>query len=372
MNWVFALSLAFIAYSVAGYPLAAYLKSRWRYRPVRSAPGFPSVSVVMAVHNEAPMLPQKLQNLLRMDYPCDRYEIIVVSDGSTDSTMDAIRGFENGRVRALALPRHEGKASALNLGVQSAHGEIIVFTDARQQIEDDAVKNLVANFADPEVGCVSGELMLGACGESQSQSTVGAGLYWRVEKLIRQWESAAGSVVGATGALYAARKRFLGPLPKGTLLDDIYHPLHVCRQGGRVIFEARARAWDEVAASRREFRRKVRTLAGNYQLLRLAPWLLTRSNPVRFAFISHKLTRLLVPFALVLLFISSCLATGPVYKVAIALQLVFYGLALLSFARLRLGIFTRLADVALTFLMLNVAAAVALVYFVIGKEVWVR
>lgn len=370
MKWVFALSLLFVVWTYAGYPLWAWLRSVWRPRPVHPSPIFPRISIVMAVRNEERTLPQKMENLAALHYPKGQCEVVAVSDGSTDSTLEVLRQ-AGGNVRVLELPGHQGKAAALNLGVQSASGEIIVFTDARQQIEADAVANLVANFGDPEVGCVSGELMLGA--SQDSETTGGVGLYWRLEKVIRQWESAAGSVVGATGALYAARKELLPALPPGTILDDVYNPLHICRRGKRVIFEPCARAWDGVAASPREFHRKVRTLTGNYQLLQLAPWLLTRSNPVRFEFIAHKLMRLLVPFALMAFFISSLCIPGTLSKTAVALQLIFYGLALVSLSGLRMGFLARAGGAASAFLLLNSAAAVALIYFLAGKkEVWAR
>lgn len=371
MKWAFALSLVFIVWTYAGYPLWAWLKSVWRPRPLHPAPIFPRISIVMAARNEASTLARKMRNLTAIDYPSELREIIAVSDGSTDSTPETLRQWESANVRVLILPQHQGKAAALNLGVQSASGEIVVFTDARQQIEADSIRNLIANFADPEVGCVSGELMLGA--PTGSEASRGVGLYWRLEKMIRQWESASGSVVGATGALYAARKDLLKPIPPGTILDDVYNPLQVCRQGRRVIFEPRARAWDEIAASEREFRRKVRTLMGNYQLLQLAPWLLTRSNPIRFEFIAHKLMRLLVPFALIVFFISSLLIPATLSRVAVVLQLIFYGLALLTLSGLRMGFLARAGDAALAFLLLNTAAAVALFYFLAGKkEVWAR
>src|SRR5208337_611205 len=155
------------------------------------------------------------------------------------------------------------------------------FTDARQKIESCALRRLMENFADAEVGCVSGELMLG--NPETGEAGEGMGLYWRVEKKIRELESASGSVVGATGALYAVRRELLVNLPEGTILDDVYIPMQVTRQGKRVVFEPRARAWDSVnLGAEREFARKVRTLSGNYQLLQLAPWLLSGSNPIRF------------------------------------------------------------------------------------------
>jgi cellulose synthase/poly-beta-1,6-N-acetylglucosamine synthase-like glycosyltransferase len=324
----------------------------------------------MVVHNEAQALPRKLRNLSELDYPADQCEIVVVSDGSTDATNEILAGWPDGRLRAVASPQHEGKASALNCGIGAAQGEIVVFTDARQHIQRDAIRHLVSNFADPSVGCASGELMLEDPGHDVTGK--GVGIYWALEKKIREWEGASGSMVGATGALYAVRRELLVSLPPATLLDDVYLPLQVARQGKRVIFEPRARAFDNVVATEKEFRRKVRTLTGNYQLLHLAPWLLSRENPIKFEFVSHKLFRLWVPFALLALLVSSLFLRGGFYQVMLVLQCIFYSMGGAALLRPRLEFFRRWSEVPLAFLVLNTAAAVALVYFLKGKkEVWV-
>jgi cellulose synthase/poly-beta-1,6-N-acetylglucosamine synthase-like glycosyltransferase len=372
MKWLFWASFAVMAYAYGGYPLWLYLRARARIRPVRPAPIFPFVSVVVAAYNEEQVLPAKLQNLTTLNYPEDRLEIVVVSDGSRDATNRILEAHPRRNVRAILVPEHEGKASALNRGIQAARGEILVFTDARQILERDAVRRLVENFADPSVGCASGELMFGEPGTAATGD--GVAQYWALEKKIRQWEGVAGSVVGATGALYAVRKELVVPLPPETILDDVFIPLHVVRQGGRVIFDPGARAWDPLKSSlKREFQRKVRTLTGNYQLLRLAPWVLTRANPVRIEFISHKLLRLLVPFALLTILATSVMLPGRFYEICLGLQLAFYGLGGLGLGYRRTGFVGGLANVALTFLVLNSAAVVALVNFLTGKkEVWVR
>jgi biofilm PGA synthesis N-glycosyltransferase PgaC len=371
MKPAFWISFSFVAYTYLGYPLWLFVQSRWRSRPISSQAIIPSVSVVMAAYNEAGALPKKLQNLADQAYPAGRIEIIVVSDGSTDDTDRIMVACTQDRVHYFALPQHAGKAVALNRAIRAAEGEIIVFTDVRQSIDADAVRFLVSNFADPQVGCVSGELMLGD-GHGGAAGK-GLGLYWKLEKKIREWESASGSVMGVTGALYAARKELLVPIPEGTLLDDVYLPLHITRQGKRVIFEPRARAYDTIVSPGREFRRKVRTLAGNYQLVRLAPWLLTPLNPVRFRFICHKLFRLWVPFGLAGLLVTSALLRSTFYQVLFLLQILFYGLGLLALCRPKLGLLTRLADVCLAFMLMNTAAAVALVWFLGGKkEIWAR
>jgi biofilm PGA synthesis N-glycosyltransferase PgaC len=365
-----SLSLIFVAY--AGYPIVLYFRARLWPRPVRRASIFPHVSIILAVRNEEQNLPRKLRDLTALDYPEDRFEVIVVSDGSTDATNKILAAWEGCNRRTVFLPEPRGKATALNHGVAEARGEIIVLTDARQIIASDALRELVANFADPSVGCVSGELILGE--SSTAASAEGVGLYWRIEKNIRHWEGVAGSTVGATGAFYAVRKNLLLPLPQETILDDVYIPFQVVRQGQRVVFERRALAWDEFKPTpRQEFRRKLRTLIGNYQLLQLAPWVLTHSNPLRLQFVCHKLLRLLVPFGLVGLLLSTIWLRKGIYELALELQLFFYALAVLSVFRVKVGVVSRLSAISLAFVVLNTAAAVAFIYFITGrKAVWTR
>jgi cellulose synthase/poly-beta-1,6-N-acetylglucosamine synthase-like glycosyltransferase len=211
--------------------------------------------------------------------------------------------------------------------------------------------------------------------QASGETGQGMGLYWRVEKTVRELEAASGSMVGATGALYAVRRELLASLPAGTILDDVYLPMQVVRQGKRVVFEPRARAWDSPdLGAAREFSRKVRTLSGNYQLLQLAPWLLYKSNPIRFEFVSHKLLRLAMPLALALLLASSLMLSGLLYRVALIVQLVFYALSVAALARLlKEGPVARAAEAAATFVLLNTAAVVAFANFVRGrKAVWIR
>src|SRR6267378_594220 len=370
MRLLFWLSLALIFVAYAGYPIWLYFRARFWPRPVRRASIFPSVTILLAVHNEEKYLRAKLHNLAALDYPADRAEVIVVSDGSTDETNKILAVWEKANRRTMILTNHCGKATALNYGVTEAKGEIIVFTDARQTIAPDALKNLVANFGDPSVGCVSGELIINP--NPSAASAEGVGLYWRLEKKIRYWEGLAGSTVGATGAFYAVRRNLLLPLPQETILDDVYIPFEVVRQGQRVVFEPRALAWDDLKPGpKQEFRRKVRTLIGNYQLLQIAPWILKRSNPIRFQFICHKLLRLLVPIALVGLLLSTFWLRKEIYGLALLLQLIFYGLAALSIFRAKVSMVSRLSDISLTFIVLNTAAAVAFIYFITGrKAVW--
>ena len=374
MKWVFWVSAIVIAYAYVGYPLLLWVRSWWSPRPVMRGTGTPPVSAVMVVRNEEAAIGAKLRNLLTLDYPPEQFEVLIVSDGSTDRTVAAVSGFQknDARVRTVEKPESQGKAAGLNDAISAARGEVLLFTDARQPIEPGALRLLIENFSDPEVGAASGELMLGdpASGETGK----GMGLYWRVEKKIRELESASGSVVGVTGAIYCARRALLDPLPEGTILDDVLLPMQVVRRGSRVIFDSRARAWDSPdLGSSREFARKVRTLSGNYQLLQMAPWLLGSGNAIRFEFISHKLSRLVVPFALVALLVASLFLTAPFYRVALFAQLAFYSLSLVALGGMKIGPLARIADPARTFVVLNSAAMVAFVNFVTGrKAVWIR
>ena len=373
MKWVFWIAAAWIGYSYLGYPVWLWLRGRWSPRPVRRSHDEPSVSALMVVRNEEAIVAGKLENLFALDYPEAKLDVVVVSDGSSDGTGAILEQFaRSGRVRTMMKPVSQGKAAGLNDAIRLASGEVLLFTDARQQIERAALRMLIENFADPDVGAASGELMLGdpATGETGK----GMGLYWRIEKKIRDLESASGSVAGATGAIYCARHSLLEPLPEGTILDDVLLPMQIARKGARVIFDPRARAWDSPdLGGSREFTRKVRTLSGNYQLLQLAPWLLSSKNPIRFEFISHKLSRLAVPFALLALLLASLLLPQPFYRAALVAQLVFYGLSLVAIAGIRIGPLSRIADPARTFVVLNCAAMVAFINFVTGrKAVWVR
>jgi len=333
----------------------------------------------MVVRNEEAVIARKLENLLTLDYPQEKLDLVVISDGSGDRTPAILADYARHsrvrtRLRTLIKPASEGKAAGLNDAIKLATGDVLLFTDARQQIESNALRLLIENFADPDVGAASGELMLGdpASGESGK----GMGLYWRIEKKIRELESASGSVAGATGAIYCARRSLLDarPLPEGTILDDVLLPMQIVREGFRVVFDSRARAWDAPYLGKgREFARKVRTLSGNYQLLQLAPWLLSSQNTIRFEFISHKLSRLASPFALMALFITSLFLPEPLYRAALGAQLAFYALSLAALAGIKIGPLSRIADPARTFVILNCAAIVAFINFVTGrKAIWVR
>jgi cellulose synthase/poly-beta-1,6-N-acetylglucosamine synthase-like glycosyltransferase len=342
MDGVFWASAFVIFYIYLGYPLLLAAWARLWPHPPRKAPidavrSWPAVSIIVAARNEAPRLPGRLANLLELPYP-GRREVVVVSDGSTDGTVHVVQeylrshGVDAVAVRVLDLPRG-GKPAALNAGVAGTSGEILIFADARQRFAPNALLELVANFADARVGGVTGELMLD-CEEApgtDASIAEGVGLYWKYEKWLRRNESAVWSTLGATGAIYALRRGLWRPLPAGTLLDDVLAPMRAVLGGHRIVFEERAIAYDRASPdAQAESRRKTRTLAGNYQILAQEPRLLLPVvNPVWLQYLSHKVGRLLVPWALVAAFLSSAVLAPSrwYYGAALTVQVGFYGLA---------------------------------------------
>lgn len=300
MTLLFWCMLALVAYTYAGYPLQLWLTSRLAPRPVQRGLDAPEVVMIIVGHNEAHRIEAKIQTCLAQDYPPDRLRVLIVSDGSTDDLDEVVRRHPDPRVSLLACPQRRGKAACLNDGVAHTQGPLIVFTDARQRLHPEAVRRLVANFGDARIGAVSGELVFEQA--DGSPFAEGLGAYWHYEKFIRAHEARSGSVVGVTGALYAIRRAAFHPIPPETILDDVAIPMQAAMAGWRVSFEPGALAYDTPSTdAARERIRKVRTLAGNFQLVSLLPALLSpRRNPLWGRFVAHKLLRLACPLALVL------------------------------------------------------------------------
>jgi poly-beta-1,6-N-acetyl-D-glucosamine synthase len=366
---VFWISLAVILYTYAAYPvliaLAARIRPRpWLRRPWPSNPQAP-ISVVMAVHNGAKLLPTKLEHLLSLDPHLIR-EVIVVSDGSTDRTAEILleaNGRTDGRLIPVILERQVGKASALNPAIAAATGEVLLFVDIRPRIAPGALDALLSNFADPTVGCVAGELLLTTDSHDATASAV-SGLYWRYEQWIRNCEAAFDSPTGVYGGFYAARRSLVSQNPDGLILDDMFQPLSIIRQGYRSVVDRSAHVIDTWPATHAgEFNRKLRTLAGNFQLIAFAPWLLTPQNRVLVQLVSHKLLRLIVPYLFVSLLVSSAvlglLTRSVPFAIFGLLQCVFWFMAALAL-RVRIPVLHRLAAPASALLVLNAAAVAGL------------
>jgi cellulose synthase/poly-beta-1,6-N-acetylglucosamine synthase-like glycosyltransferase len=320
-----------IGYTYVGYAGVVWLMARFMPLRVRLRAVTPTVSFVVVAHNEGRRIARRVRNLLSLDYPIAKRAIIVVSDGSTDDTAAHARAVSP-EVRVIERPIRQGKAAAFNAVIPTLESEVVILTDARQRFDRRAAIVLVRHFADPTVGAVSGDLVLWRRMSAEAGSQ-GAEVYWDFEKRLRWWESLADSTVGVTGAITALRRELFEPIPADTVLDDVLIPLRIARRGYRVTFETTARAYDRLSVrSRDEFARKVRTLAGNFQLFAREPWLLLPwRNRLWVQTMSHKVLRLALP----LLFVVAAAANArlldqPLYRATFAAQLAFYALAIVG------------------------------------------
>lgn len=362
--------LALIGYTYVGYPLLVGALARIRPLRTEKDPTYtPMVSALLPAYNVAGYLDAKLDSLLALDYPADKFEILVLSDGSNDGTDEILerRSKENPRIRYIRSEQRKGKPSGLNVMKKEARGDILLMTDARQPVAPDSLRALVQYFVDPNVGCVSGNLVL--------EGDAGSGVYWRYENWIREQEAAFRSMVGVTGPIYAIRKEDLPELPEDIILDDLYTPMKLRLAGKKLLFEKSAVAVDQAFDDDREFGRKARTLAGNYQAFARLPQLMNPfANPAFLETFSHKLLRLAGPALLATLAASSVshafggksknlgFVTKTFMRGLVAGQAVFYVAAA---AGPKAG---KLPGVARTFVMMNAASVVGLWRFVKGSQ----
>jgi cellulose synthase/poly-beta-1,6-N-acetylglucosamine synthase-like glycosyltransferase len=353
--------IAAVCYVLVGYPLLLAALAR-RGAPVHKRPIRPTVSVILPVRNGAPWLEQKIRSILGQDYPAELVDILILSDGSNDATDEIALSFAGPRIRFERLSGG-GKGAALSYAFPRVSGEILLLTDVRQELAPDCLRLLVECFADPVVGAVSGDLVIRRGATTGEEST---GVYWRYESWIRRNLSQYDSLLGATGPIYALRSSLAVLIPPHTLLDDVYLPMESLRRGYRLIQEPAAKAYDFPTALDSEFRRKVRTQAGIYQLFRLSPWILTPANRLWFHWYSLKLGRLSLPFFLLLIALATPFTPVPWLWILSAGQLAFYGAAAVDTVAS-----SRLTAPFRAFLILVGAALVSVsVFFVNPLSLW--
>lgn len=382
MELLFFLSVAVVVYMFIGYPLL--LASLTALSGLRGASNtknamnerhdLPSISVVISAHNEENNIVRRMQNLLSQSYPMDRIQFIVGLDGCTDETKVKLESqrasieSQGAILEILEFSDRSGKPTVINAAVEHCQHDIVAFADVRQTYASDALGNLIKHFSDERVGAVSGELFLE---EPTDRNVVAeAGAYWRYEKMIRKLESKYHSTIGATGAIYAIRKSLYQKIPERTLIDDVVIPMQICIQGYQVKFAADAHAYDVAPSdSNREWFRKVRTLAGNWQLMSIRPIFFNPiKNPVWLQFISHKIMRLSLPFCLLTAFLTSYLMLErQAYATAFMLQCLIYaiGYASFFFDRLRQ---LRIPGLIYFFCILNAAIVVGFYRLASGKK----
>lgn len=364
---IFWISLLFAIYTYLGYPVIIKLWSKLFPKLVHlemDSFDWPRVSLIVIAYNEESTILNKIENCRELDYPRELLEICIVSDGSTDGTNDILRTQND--IRTIIDDKNHGKPHQINHAVSATESDIIVFSDTRQTFKKDALKLLARNFSDPSIGAVSGELVF-VSPEDHTERSIG--LYWKYEKMLRKAESAVDSTLGVTGAIYAIRREHFSPIPDDMILDDVEIPLGSFKKGHRVIFEPGAVAYDAaVADAGYEFRRKVRTLTGNFQLFARNPWLLNPlANRIFFQAISHKAFRLIVPYALIAVLISSFTLGEPLYRILYYMQLCIYvaGVFTVLFPVLKKN---RVLNFISVFLVLTAASVFAFVDYLFKRS----
>lgn len=368
-------SLGLIFYTYLIFPLLVILRGlAWPKRYRIQEPGtLPVVSVVIAAYNEEKAIAEKLDNILSLDYPADRLEVVIASDGSTDRTDAIVRRYEDRGIKLLSLPRL-GKAGALNAAVSASKGEILVFSDANSMYKSDAIRSLVRPFADPTVGGVAGNQRYL---KKKGVADAGAGerSYWNFDRILKQFESSAGNAIAATGAIYAIRRSLFEPVMEG-VTDDFFTSTSVIAQGYRLVFAPDAVAYESVAGtSGMEFGRKVRVITRGLRAVLVARRELL--NPFRYGFyaiqlFSHKVLRRIIVYPLLVMFLVNPFLwqSGPFYQLAMLGQLGFYSLALMGFVLdgTRLGR-RKIFALPFYFCLVNAAVLVASLNIIRGQQI---
>jgi biofilm PGA synthesis N-glycosyltransferase PgaC len=364
---IFLVACLIMFYALFGYPLLLDWLARRSNNPVRKDDQLRTVSFVIAVYNGEKFLERKLKTIFALNYPRELMEILVISDGSTDRTDDIARSFADRGVKFLQVPRG-GKAAALNAGVPLVSGEILVLNDVRQTLDTNCLRNVIACFGDTKVGAVSPETII-VKGETHEETTTS--LYWRYESWIRQRLTRIDSTFGYSGAFAAIRRSLWTPLPPGTLLDDVYEPLVAFFKGYRILMEPTATMYDFPTVLQSEFKRKVRLQAGLYQMLKIMPELLSSRNRMRLHFMSAKYGRIVIPYCMIAIALTTFGLPYYWRAAAAAGQIVFYLLALLDVVVPDGTKLKQLTSPIRTFVVLMAASLAAVrVFFVSPTSLW--
>jgi cellulose synthase/poly-beta-1,6-N-acetylglucosamine synthase-like glycosyltransferase len=337
---LFWLCVLLVWYVYAGYPILLAVMARLFSRPVHLAEITPTVTVLIAAYNEEAVIADKLENCLALDYPAEKLQVLVAADGSTDRTAEIVRSFTGRGVDLCYEPARRGKMAAINHAMSLARGEIVVFSDANNFYQRQALRELLRPFADPRVGGVSGAKHIvkgdGQLGEAE-------GLYWKYESFIKKQEARLWTCTAVAGEIFAIRRELFTPAPEEVINDDFYLALQMIRRGFRVVYAPTAISLERVSPSAQdEIVRRTRIIAGRYQAMAMSLQLLPFRQPlVVWQVFSHKFLRPLVPFAMIGALVSNLLAwlfpftpapsliglSGFYAPLAIVLQILFYGTA---------------------------------------------
>jgi biofilm PGA synthesis N-glycosyltransferase PgaC len=386
---IFWLSSIFILYVYLGYPLFLFLLAKLYPRLPEYPLNMPNISLLIAAYNEQDVINAKLENVLALDYPIEKLQIIVVADGSSDNTPDIVRSYMKRGVELSYQPERRGKMAAINRAIPIARNEIIVFSDANNMYSPKTLRELVKPFSDPRVGGVSGSKNLL---DSRDALTKADSLYWQYESFIKTQETRLGSCTGVSGEILAIRTSLFQAPPDWIINDDFFISMNILKQGYKVVYAPEARSFEYSSLTEKdEATRRSRIVAGRYQAMLLAARLLPWRNPILvWQIISHKMMRPLVPFAMIIAFLSNLLAvilppiplqessisflSRPYSQILFSLQLIFYMLALLGNKLKRKSFLGKVLYVPAFLVNSNLSAIRGLVSFFTGKQsaLWKR
>jgi cellulose synthase/poly-beta-1,6-N-acetylglucosamine synthase-like glycosyltransferase len=373
VQFLFLFSLLVVFYATIGYPLVLWLLAMMFRKPVTKAEGTPYISILLSAHNEEKNIAARIDNLLALDYPREKMDIIIGSDGSTDETYRILKKLsEEKMIRYAVSFQRIGKPAMLNELAKDAKGAIFVFADAGQRLDPSAVKELIKCFADEEVGCAAGDLL--AIEDKEPGSSEGAESFGNYEKALKEMEGSIGSILDTGGALYAIRSDFFKYLPQNLLLDGVFTPMNAIMADKRAVYAPAAKAYSAASEmTQKEFVHKVRAFVGSFQIFSIfAEALNPFRSKIAFQLFSHKFLRLAMPYFLILLFISNIfiMDKGPFFASVLSAQIIFCVLALLGYflrnSGVRVSGALKVLYVPYEFCALNAAAAVALFAFLSG------
>jgi cellulose synthase/poly-beta-1,6-N-acetylglucosamine synthase-like glycosyltransferase len=355
-----------ILYTYFGYFLAVIVLGKLLRKKVNKKDIEPHVSILIAAYNEARGIEKKILNTLSLDYPREKLRIIVVSDGSTDGTDEIVQSYAASGVELMRVEGRVGKTEARNQAIAAIEGDIIVFSDATTTYKKDVVKKIVRNFADPQVGMVTGQLIYQD--DENSQMGIGQILYWKYESMIKRAQTSMGTLTGSVGCMTAFRKALYTPLPNN-IIEDFTGPLMLVMKGFRVVYEEEALCYEETTKkAANEWQMRVRVVRGGMAGMLYAKKILNPfAHPVAFfQLLSHKILRWMIPvFAIALLVVNSYIAvydsSAVMAKVLLILQLIFYLSGFLSYLLEKFGLHSKLAAIPLYFIVVNAASLVALI-----------
>ena len=365
MKIIFWISIFIVFYTFFGYGIVMYflIKIRRAIKGKRfvaeKGSHTPSLTLMIAAYNEAEIMEEKIKNTLALEYPADKFSVIIVTDGSSDNTPEIVARYP--QIKLMHKPERAGKIAAMHRAMKEVTSDVAVFTDANTFLNSDAMLYIARHYADEKVGCVSGEKKVHA--DDVADATAGEGIYWKYESTLKKWDAELYSVVGAAGELFSIRTSLYQPVPPETILDDFMISLVVASKGYRIAYEPLACATEHGSESiAEELKRKIRIAAGGIQSIL---WLKQLMNPFRhftltFEYISHRVLRWTVtPFLLILAFILNgviAVQTGEWFYVALfACQCFFYVLALLGWMMEKRQIKIKALFIPYYFCMMNYA-----------------